>query len=149
MKLNFEGERCGQSTAAHTMSSADPMGRVFAGLSVLVVDDIPDNQMLVAWIMESLGGHVVCAGNGEEAIRCATDQKFDLIIMDLQMPVCSGFQATAALRALGFDRPILAISAGALQEVADKAFAVGCDEFLVKPYELSALTGAVRRLAGR
>ena len=142
-------ELVSESAAPNALPAEDPGGRALAGLSFLVVDDIPDNQLLVAWIMESQGARVTCAGNGEEAIHLATEHGFDLVIMDMQMPVCSGFQATKALRAQGYQRPILAISAGALREEADRALAVGCNEFLVKPYSVPSLIHSVMGLVGR
>jgi PAS domain S-box-containing protein len=103
------------------------------GISVLVVEDAPDNQMLIGQILRSHGARIALAENGQEAVRKAMSEDFDLVLMDLQMPVMDGFDATAELRQRGFRKPILAVSAAAMQDDRDRAIAAGCNDHVTKP----------------
>ena len=104
----------------------------FAG-KLLVVEDNPSNQMLVEIILKKMGFDVVIADNGAQAVEKATSQSFDIILMDMQMPVMNGYQATEILRQKGIGTPIIAFTAHALKGDAEKCLAAGCDDYLPKP----------------
>lgn len=108
------------------------------GGKVLLVEDDLDHQPLLALMLRKAGAEVVIAENGRVAIdaACAAREAgcpFDVILMDVQMPVLDGFAATRELRAAGFDNPIIALTARALSSDRDKCIAAGCDDFLAKP----------------
>jgi two-component system CheB/CheR fusion protein len=117
------------------------------GLRVLVVEDNADIQEIVRRILESVGAVVTSAGNGQECLNRVNEAAFDLIVMDMQMPVVDGFEATQRLRARGFRLPIVAITAFALSGEREKCLAAGCNEFLAKPVDSLALIQTVARLA--
>jgi signal transduction histidine kinase/CheY-like chemotaxis protein/HPt (histidine-containing phosphotransfer) domain-containing protein len=103
--------------------------------SVLVVEDHPVNQRLLRLVLEKLGYGAVIANDGVEAIEMAQRDSFKLIFMDIQMPRMNGYEATERLRALGYDKPIIAVTASALTDERERCSAAGMDDILVKPYK--------------
>ena len=100
---------------------------------VLVAEDNPSNQMLIKIMLQNMGLDVSTVGNGQEAVDCACDQQFDMIFMDMQMPVMNGYEAAAALRKKKMTVPIVALTANAMKGDAEKCIKAGCDEYLPKP----------------
>ncbi len=116
------------------------------GLKVLVVDDVADNQLLIKRLLAKRGAEVDLAENGAIGVEKAITSEYDMILMDMQMPVLDGYAATRELRRLGFRRPILALTAHALKKDREKCLAAGCDEYLSKPIESQSLFAKVRKL---
>ena len=112
-----------------------------AGKRFLVAEDNEVNQQLVEHVLRKGGGVVQLAGNGEEAIRhLAQGKNYDLIIMDLQMPVMDGYTATQRIRGeLGSDIPIIAMTATALIGEQVRCFEVGMNDYMTKPFEFTDL----------
>ena len=79
------------------------------------------------------------AENGQEAIDTVLAQRVDMVLMDMQMPILDGYQATSKLRHLGFKKPILALTANAMQGDKQKCLEVGCSAFLSKPIDMDKL----------
>ena len=121
----------------------------FQGLRMLLVEDNELNALLAARLMAALGFEVVTAANGALAIEAIERQAFDLVLMDCQMPVMDGYDATRAIRKLesGTRRrtPVIAVTAYALDGDREKCLAAGMDDFLAKPYALSDLRPKLRR----
>ncbi|HQU46882.1 MAG TPA: response regulator, partial [Pirellulales bacterium] len=114
------------------------------------VDDSADNQRLIRHLLQSLGADVVLADNGQTAVELALDalrhgSAFDLILMDMQMPILDGYRATSRLRASGYRQPIIALTAHALSTEHDKCRAAGCDDVCTKPIDRAAFFAAIRR----
>jgi two-component system, sensor histidine kinase len=86
------------------------------------------------------------ANNGAEAVSSTLDGNFDLVLMDIQMPVLDGNQAMRALRSAGYAGPIVALTAHAMNDERAKAFDAGCDDYLIKPIDKSRLLGALENL---
>ena len=133
-----------------------PAGRSPAQLqgSVLLVDDNPINLSIARAVLSKLGLHTRCASQGAEAVELVREQAFDLVLMDCQMPVMDGYEATAAIRQLpdgrGATLPIVALTANALQGNAQRCRDAGMDGFLAKPYTLAELRATLSRwLPGR
>ncbi|MCM2281986.1 MAG: response regulator [Bdellovibrionaceae bacterium] len=116
------------------------------GVRVLVVDDSADNQMLVSRFLSAAGARVDFANNGLEGVNHATKNEYEVVLMDIQMPELDGYQATSRLRAMGFDRPIVALTAHALKEERDRCLSAGCTSHLTKPVEKRVLIEHVARL---
>lgn len=108
-------------------------------LKCLLVDDAPENQFLLSRILDRLGFDVEVASNGAEAIECASRGKHDFILMDMEMPVLDGFEATRELRSRGYEKPIIALTAHSLAEEKVKILACGCDAHLAKPVNFPLL----------
>ncbi|MBT3473783.1 MAG: response regulator [Gammaproteobacteria bacterium] len=106
---------------------------------VLIAEDTPELQLLERRILEGMGMTVSCANNGEEAVELATQQSFDLILMDMQMPIMDGIEATQALRQRGYKHPIVALTANVMQKHQDAFNSAGCNAFLAKPIDKQKL----------
>ncbi|MBT3309348.1 MAG: response regulator [Gammaproteobacteria bacterium] len=112
---------------------------------VLVAEDIYELQLLECRILEAMGLTVTTANNGKEAVELATDHNFELILMDMQMPVMGGLEATKALREAGNQTPIIALTANVMQEHRNQFHEVGCDGFLGKPIDKQELRSVLGR----
>jgi len=110
-----------------------------AGLSVLVADDNEDLLCTFSELLQRSGCNVGTARNGVEALNCVSSRHFDVILMDLQMPVLDGLEATRRLRKMGFKGPILAVSALALSENRKLSLAAGCTDHVEKPIDVEKL----------
>lgn len=109
------------------------------GMNVLLVEDVPDNQALIIHFLSLAGARVDVANNGKEGIQKAMDGQYDAVLMDIQMPILDGYEATRQLREKGFKVPIIALTAHALKEEHDKSLSMGCDAYLSKPIEFNVL----------
>src|SRR5207248_4253802 len=127
-------------------SKAGP--RVTFDAHVLVVEDNAVNQDVASGILKQMGCSVTTAPNGRSAVQLFAQDRFDLILMDCEMPVMDGFEATRRIRDIervmrrpqdetnsGSRMPIVALTAHALAEVRERCLEAGMDDFLVKPYD--------------
>jgi two-component system sensor histidine kinase/response regulator len=131
--------------------SAAPLTARLAGLRVLVAEDNLLNQEVANYVLLHAGARAEFAGNGQAALSMlAEDPHYDAVLMDLQMPVMDGFEAAAAIRAMGLSAlPILAMTANAMEEDRLRALRAGMDGYLAKPIDVDELVLALRRLTGR
>lgn len=109
-----------------------PEQKQFSG-RVLVAEDTPTNQTLIRLLLEKLGLEVVITQDGKEAVEAAMSQDFDMVMMDIQMPVMNGHDATKKLRKEGYTKPIVAVTAHAMKGDKEKCLASGCNDYLSKP----------------
>lgn len=120
--------------------------RELEGVQVLLVEDSFDNEMLIRAYLKGTGVQLEVAHNGAEAVDRALDRKFDVVFMDIQMPVMDGLEATRRLKSRHYDRPIVALSAHALPEEVERSLAAGCHSHLTKPIMKSVLIDQIRSL---
>jgi two-component system, sensor histidine kinase and response regulator len=138
-------------------AKGDPMTTIEAparALRILVVDDDHVGQRLVTGLAGSLGHRVAVAGTGSEALTLLAHEPFDLVLMDLRMPVLDGYAATAAIRrreaAMGGRRtPIVALTSGHLEHEEASCLAGGMDRCLAKPVKAHELAALLAWLAAR
>jgi signal transduction histidine kinase/CheY-like chemotaxis protein len=136
-----------QVDAVESETSASQGGsKPASGLRVLVVEDHPVNQMLATKLIERAGHQVILAVNGEEGLRAASQQSFDIVFMDMQMPVMDGLEATRAIRAFetSHQKPrvyIVAMTANALPADRQACADAGMDGFISKPFKIDELRG--------
>jgi CheY-like chemotaxis protein len=126
-----------------------PNGNHIQQLKVLVVEDSADNRFLIGHSLKTLGVQQIdYAVNGLEGVRKAKDAEYDVILMDLSMPVMDGYTATLQLREMGFRRPIIAITANAIDYVYEKARALksGFTDYLTKPLDRRLLVENFHRI---
>lgn len=121
--------------ANKTEAQASPPGLIPAegGAHILVVDDAPDNRLLVELVLTMAGMKVDVATNGAEAAAKAEKSEYDVILMDMQMPVLDGYAATRLIRSRGYTKPILALSAHVMEDDKKKTLEAGCNSHLSKP----------------
>ncbi|CAK0762227.1 two-component system, sensor histidine kinase [Gammaproteobacteria bacterium] len=112
---------------------------------ILVAEDNLDNQKLISLLIRKVHAEIVVAVNGQQAVERAQIEDFDLVLMDMQMPVMGGIEATELLRLTGFDRPIIALTANATEFDKAQARDAGCNGFLTKPIDQEAFFSVLRR----
>jgi two-component system cell cycle response regulator DivK len=114
---------------------------------ILVVEDQEDNRQIIRDMLSATDYEITEAENGEEALAAVAKQRPDLILMDIQMPVLDGYEATRRIKADPGLRsiPIIAITSYALGGDEQKARAAGCDDYVPKPYSPRQLLAKVRQ----
>ncbi|MEZ6078481.1 MAG: response regulator [Pirellulaceae bacterium] len=117
-------------------------------MRVLLVDDGDENRQLMSLILEEAGTTYRTAENGLEAVQLATEQEWDVILMDMQMPVMDGYTATRTLRAQGYHKPIIALTAHAMQQAEQECRDAGCSGFMTKPINFDRLIATLAEIAG-
>jgi two-component system, cell cycle response regulator DivK len=117
------------------------------GRTVMVVEDYDDTRAMLRRILERKGFRVVEATNGREAVELAAVERPDLILMDLDLPILDGIEATNRIRRMGELRgvPIVAVTAYPMSYTRVRAFAQGCDEYVEKPFDPADVEQVLRR----
>ena len=115
---------------------------------VLVAEDNPANQMLIKILLNKHGLETTLVDNGQEAVEAIQAQNFDMIFMDMQMPVMNGYEATQALRQGGFKVTIVALTANAMTGDREKCLEAGCDDYLSKPIDRHQLQSILETSLG-
>ena len=124
------------------------------GLSILLAEDNTINQRLAVSLLSKRGHRVEVVVNGEDAVRVSAEKRFDLVLMDVQMPVMDGIEATAAIRcreraeAGGRRLPIVAMTANAMAGDRERCLAAGMDGYVSKPIRANELTAAIAAVTG-
>ena len=131
------------SLAARANQSTDP-AELLRGYRVLLADDAPVNQRLIQHQLEASGCKIDIVDDGQKAVERALELKnvgnpFDLILMDMQMPVMNGFDAVMELRQKGYQHPIIALTANVMTGDKEKCLEVGCDDYVAKPIDWDLL----------
>ncbi len=132
----------------HPADASAAVGSGLSGLSVLAVDDVPVNRMLLEDLLVHEGAHVVLTENGQQALDRLTQagaEGFDVVLMDVQMPGMDGFDATRGIRLIAPTLPVVGLTAYALAEEREKCLASGMVDVVTKPINLKVLVQAIRR----
>ena len=124
------------------------------GCRVLLAEDGPDNQRLISFVLRKAGADVAVASNGQIAHDLALTARaegkpYDVILMDMQMPVMDGYDATSKLREEGYSGPIIALTALAMSTDREKCLAAGCDDYETKPIQRTRLISIVAQYASQ
>ncbi len=147
VRLQLPDDR--EAEAAETPVSGGVSG--FGGLTVLVVEDNQTNQMLASAMLRKLGVRVALAGNGAQALDLLAEMRVDAVLMDCQMPVMDGFEATrkigqqSSLR----DLPVIAMTANAMQRDREACLAAGMSDYVAKPISMDELSRVLSPYARR
>lgn len=106
---------------------------LFSGRRILIVDDNEMNRLVASTILLNFGPQIMVAESGEIALEMVDREDFDLILMDIQMPVMNGYDTTRLLRDGGYNGPIIALTASAISGEREKCIAAGMDDYITKP----------------
>lgn len=121
---------------------------VLRGKRILLVEDAEDNQFLIKQFLSRTGAIIETANNGREGINKALAGEYEVVLMDIQMPLIDGYQATTELRQAGYTRPIIALTAHALNEERERSLKIGCNSHLTKPISRRQLIETLVEHAG-
>jgi len=118
--------------------------------SILLAEDGPDNQRLISYMLKKAGADVAVAENGQDAVTMVLEahhrnMPYALVLMDMQMPVMDGYEATRQLRAHGYEGPIIALTAHAMTGDRDKCLSAGCSDYAAKPIDRAALLRLIQQ----
>ena len=120
------------------------------GIKVLVAEDNPVNRKLMEVLLESFGCEIRIVNNGKEALDDLKDNTYDVVLMDIQMPVMGGLEATQAIRAgISKELPVLGLSASVMKEEMEKGIAAGMNDYLMKPINAKTLKESLLKWSGR
>jgi CheY-like chemotaxis protein len=119
---------------------------------VLLAEDNPVNRKVAARMLENAGHQVVCANDGREALDAIAKERFDIVLMDLQMPHMDGFEATSEIRkldaALRMRTPVVALTANAMKGDRERCLNAGMDGYVSKPLRASELLAVMAEVVG-
>ena len=124
-------------------TALERLHRRYSGARALVADDDPVNQEIARAMLEQAGLEVETVADGEAALLACAEQAFDVVLLDMQMPRLDGPAAAKALRAEGYDRPIVALTASVFDEDRQKCRDAGMEHFLPKPCEPELFYGCL------
>jgi CheY-like chemotaxis protein len=138
--------------ATEPAAREDKMNESLRHLSILLAEDNSMNKRLATRLLEKRGHKITSVSNGREALEALEQARFDVILMDVQMPVMDGWMATQAIRERerGTEEhvPILALTAHAMKHDQEQCLAAGMDGYLSKPFQPAELYAAVESIAG-
>ena len=115
------------------------------GMQILLVEDSEDNQILLSTFLRMSGAQVTLADNGERGLHMALGGEFDLVFMDVQMPVMDGYEASRRLKEASYDSPVVALTAHAMSGEREKCIAAGYVDYVAKPVSARALTAMAEK----
>jgi len=137
------------SAVAETAGAADSLAVTFTGAGVLVAEDNHVNQLLISRLLKPYGIKPVIASNGMEVLALLKDQQYDLLLLDIQMPLLDGYKTCAAIRKTGNSLPVVAMTAYVMDAEKEKCRAAGMNDYLAKPLDEAELKNILLKyLAG-
>jgi len=111
--------------------------------TILIAEDVESNFLFLEEVIGRTGAHILWATNGQNALDMFTQNNIDLILMDIQMPLMNGFDATRAIKKLNPNIPVISQTAYAMAEDRAKSIAAGCDDYISKPISSQKLLSLI------
>jgi signal transduction histidine kinase/peptidoglycan/xylan/chitin deacetylase (PgdA/CDA1 family) len=147
--IRWGGEIRTASGEINSLANKSAAEKVLDGKHILLVEDIDVNRMIVTMLLEEYGCIIDEAENGQIALDMAQENPYDLVLMDMQMPVMDGLTATRELRRLGLTIPIIAMTANAFKEDAEACIAAGMNAHVAKPIDSEAFMALLIEYLGK
>lgn len=144
---NYDNARAPEP--AKDSASVQRGGKLLEDRRILLTEDSPDIQKLLTLILKKEGASVDVALNGRDCLQKYLQQDYDLILMDIQMPIMDGYSATRELRSRGYKRPVIALTAHAMSDEYQRCLQAGCDAYLSKPVNRKQLIDMILDVLGR
>ncbi len=126
-----------------------PVEADLSGLRILIADDVEANREFFSLVLQRAGAECYYAGNGQEALDALFTARFDLVLLDMQMPVLDGYSAAREIRVMGLRMPVIAITANGTEDDKSRCHEAGCTDYLTKPITISQLLRGVAEAVGR
>ncbi len=141
LEASIERSKNDEKQSVTLMENIHKLKTLYSPIRVLLAEDNELNQEIAMENLRKLNAQVIVADNGQEAVKKLWENEIDIILMDLQMPVMGGYEATSKIRASGAfqDVPIIALSAHAVQGVMEECLAAGMNDYLSKPFHVESL----------
>ena len=145
----FDLEKKDHSFQSDDRDNEESTNNRIDGLKILLVEDNAINQEVATEILSSAGVNVEIANNGKEAVEAVKNQSYDIVLMDLQMPIMGGYEATKLIRTdmSNKELPIIAMTAHAMQGVREECIAAGMNDYVSKPINPNDLFSMIRKWA--
>ena len=129
------------------LENSDLKIRSFENKSILIVEDNFVSSKLLVEILKHTKAELILSNSAEEAIEiCRTNNKIDLVLMDIQLPGINGYEATRIIKGIRSNLPIIAQTANAMSNEKEKAIQMGCDDYVSKPYNFQYLLSSIEKL---
>ncbi len=142
--INLSGSRLSEKIKNNKENENETSVPLEQRMRILVAEDNEVNQLIIRKMLEKIGHEVSIVSDGKQAVEAAEENTYDIILMDLQMPVMNGFKATELIRkSLGNNIPIFAVTADAYKDDLKKCSEAGMNGFLIKPYKLEDLINLI------
>ena len=128
------------------LPETSPLGQEITSASILIAEDNPVNQKVAVRLVEKMGHLAYVVNNGAEVLEALRSSRFDLILMDCQMPLVDGFEATVQIRGLEVSLghvPIIAMTANAMYGDRERCLAAGMDDYISKPVAYETLRNII------
>lgn len=113
--------------------------------TILIAEDVESNYLFLEEVIGRTGANILWATNGQNAIEMFTQNDIDLILMDIQMPLLNGFDATRAIKKIDPQVPVISQTAYAMAEDRGKSIAAGCDDYISKPISGQKLLSLINK----
>ena len=137
-----------ENVSTNVKNKSEQLDMSMVGSRILIVDDTQENRLLAVKVLDKMGILTEEAKSGYDAIKMSVGQKFDLILMDIQMPGMDGYEATSLIRQRLSDIPIIAMTANAMPGCRDACFDAGMNDYISKPVDLHELRSLLLRWLG-
>ncbi|NUN04538.1 MAG: response regulator [Bdellovibrio sp.] len=124
-------------------TGSKPLNDQLASRHILLIDDVEDNRLLIERMLSRRGAKLTLATNGQEGLSKALNENYDIVLMDIQMPVMDGYTATKKLREAGYKKPIIALTAHAMKDDRERCLEAGCTDYLTKPVQVDTLVQTI------
>lgn len=143
VKIGFRPVEAIKEKVPQTLLRDQKLSTSLSSTRILLVDDVEDNRLLIQRMLSKRGAQLTLATNGEEGLSQALANNYDIVLMDIQMPVMDGYTATRKLRQAGYKKPIIALTAHAMKDDRDRCLEAGCTDYLTKPVQVDSLVQTI------